>query len=77
MDITKADIDKADMGTLITMWLMLEFFKELNCEEEFDEPYPIINSEDDFYYVLFEWQKFLLKRGEILTMYRNKTESPR
>tara|TARA_Y100001972_G_scaffold15516_1_gene16429 strand:- start:1601 stop:1822 length:222 start_codon:yes stop_codon:yes gene_type:complete len=73
MDITKADIEKADMGTLITMWLMLEFFKELNCEKEFGEPYPIINSEDDFYYVLFEWQKFLNKRGEILTMYRNKT----
>ena len=34
MDITKANINKADMGTLITMWLMLEFFKELNCVEE-------------------------------------------
>ena len=54
MDITKAKINKADMGALITMWLMLEFFKELNCEEEWGEPYPVVKSEEDFYYLLFE-----------------------
>jgi hypothetical protein len=50
----------------------LEFFKELNCLEEWGEPYPVIKSEEDFYYLLFEWQKFLLKRSELLTMYEKK-----
>jgi len=72
MDITKANINKADMGALITMWLMLEFFKELNCEEEWGEPYPVVKSEEDFYYLLFEWQKFLMQRGELLTMYEKQ-----
>ena len=52
MDILKANINKADMGALITMWLMLEFFETLNCQEEWGSPFPLVRNQEDFYYLL-------------------------
>ena len=71
MDILKANINKADMGALITMWLMLEFFETLNCQVEWGSPFPLVRNQEDFYYLLLEWQKFLLKKPELITMFEN------
>ena len=71
MDITKADIKKADIGTLIAMWTMWEFFNSREIQDEWGKPFPVVNNEKDFFDLLFAWQKFMSRKSELLNFYKH------